>query len=186
VSPSDRCLEKLVRPAPTFAHLERDDLPGESSINGFVLGYSEELVLVQTITDFRNDGFCLVRRSDVTDLRCQEFEVHYQQILEKEGVVPLEGPGFDLDLSSVTGALASLRVAGEWVIIEREIPGDDYFLIGPLVRVGARTASVHHFDALGQFESTPTLVRLETLTKVVFGSDYLRVWKRHLPPPPMV
>jgi hypothetical protein len=183
VSISDRCLQKLVRPAPAFLHVERDDLPGESSIHGFVLDYSEELLLIQTITDFRHDGFTLVRRSDVTDVRCQEFEVHYQEILEKEGVHPLSDPGFSLNLADFPAALLSLHESGEWIIAEREVPGDDYFVIGPIVRTGIRSFSLHHFDAMGQFERCPTLLRLDSLTKIVFGSDYLRVWRRHLRPP---
>lgn len=183
---SDHSLRELMTPAPAFLYLEREDLPGESSVHGFLLDFSDELLLVQTITDFRRDGCCLLRRRDLTDIRCQEYEAHYQQMLEWEGVYPERDLGFSLDLTNWKSALGDLALAGRWVIAEREVPGDDFFLIGPLVRAGDKTASIHHFDALGKWDNTPVLFRHAKLTKVVFDSEYLAVWQRHMPSPPAV
>jgi hypothetical protein len=107
-------------------------------------------------------------------------------MLEWEGVYPERDLGFSLDLTNWKSALGDLALAGRWVIAEREVPGDDFFLIGPLVRAGDKTASIHHFDALGKWDNTPVLFRHAKLTKVVFDSDYLAVWQRHMPSPPAV
>jgi hypothetical protein len=77
--------------------IRRDDI-NANSIQGFILGFSDELVLIQYVYDFRLDGLMVLRAADITEVTCNATDELQKKLLIAEGLfqqVPFES-SFDL------------------------------------------------------------------------------------------
>jgi hypothetical protein len=102
-------------------------------------------------------------------------------MLSGEGVLAEVGSPYPINLKSWKSVFQSLRGVGLNVIVEGEEPDVDEFVIGPVVRVNDKSASVHHFTALGKWRKKPTRCPYAEITMVQFDCEYANVWSRYLP-----
>jgi hypothetical protein len=58
-----------------------------NSIQGFVVGLSQDLVALEYVYDFQIDGLLVLRRSDITDVRRSKTDEFQQSLLKQEGIV---------------------------------------------------------------------------------------------------
>ncbi len=57
------------------------------TLNGFLLGLSEQLGLMHCFHDFMPDGFTVFRLTDVMSIRSNEYERHWDRMLAGEGLL---------------------------------------------------------------------------------------------------
>lgn len=154
-------------------------------MQGFVLGLSDELILLYAFSDFHPDGCYVLRTQDVVQVRSGKCERVNERILELEGLLDWVRistmPPLD-DLRALLGHLCEARLP---CIVEREpLLGEDEdkerFLIGFVTRVGKRRCRVHHFNALGEWDDEPTRIKIENITCVQLEALYTETWLRHI------
>ena len=158
----------------TFERLKIDP----NRLYGVVVGESDELLLLQHAFDFEFDGYIAIRRRDITKSYSDESNAYGESLMKKEGLWkrPTKASR-SLPLTDWQTMLTAL--IDKPVIIENERKGD--FFIGPVIECDARSVAIHHFDGCGQWEKIERLA-FRSITSVQFGSRYITVHSRHLPP----
>lgn len=155
--------------------LRREEIESHA-LHGFVLGYSEDLVLLQRVYDFYLDGWMLLRRRDITSLKAGETDRFQRELLSTEKL--LDGVDFDFrgPLDSYESFLAS-RPAEELVIVEDE-PAE-VFLIGRRAEVGEGEVAIRTFDGAARWKDSPERIDTARITSCQVGSNYLQFYHRH-------
>ncbi len=151
------------------------------SIYGFVLSCSSRLVLIHEAVDFHLNGYRIIRVSDITSVRYAKCDKQMTRMFSSEGVLDEVGLIYPVNLKSWKSVFQSIRGTGLNVIVEGEEEDVDEFVIGPVVRVNDKSASVHHFDSLGKWRKKPTRCPYAEITTVQFDCEYANVWSRYLP-----
>ncbi len=90
-----------------------------NSMQGFLLAYSEDLLLLQYVFDFHLDGYLVVRRRDISELKSGKTNQFQKKLLEEEEVFGKVDFGFRLPIASFESLLSSLP-SQEIVIVEGE------------------------------------------------------------------
>lgn len=162
-----------------LVHLERPDIDEGADVKGFLLEAGEEWILVNEVSDFHLNGYCLVRRQDVESVRRGRYERILEAILRREGVRPVSRLDLPLRLDQTDELFLDLLSLEQNVIIEGELEEAEFFYIGRLVRAGRKSLSIHHFDASGHWDPIPSLVNYEHITRVTFGSEYISVFSKY-------
>lgn len=149
-------------------------------LDGLVVSESDTLVLIQRAYDFEFDGYIVIRRRDISKSFVGDSNAYCERLMRKEGLwrTPTQAVR-SLPLADWQALLSAL--SGKTVIIENERKGD--FFIGPIVSCDVRSAMVHYFDPCGQWREIER-VPYRTITSVQFGSRYVTIHRRHLPPRP--
>jgi hypothetical protein len=147
---------------------------------GAIVAESEELLLIQRMYDFDFDGYMVIRRRDITKSYSSDSDAYCEQLMRDEGLwkTPTKAVRA-LPLSDWQTLLTALR--DKPVVIENERKGD--FFIGPILECEAKTVTIHHFDGCGEWQK-PERLSYRAITSVQFGSRYIMVHSRHLPPRP--
>ena len=160
----------------TFERLNID----MNRLYGVVVAESSELLLIQHAYDFEFDGYVAIRRRDITKSYSSESDAYWELLMKKEGLWkrPTKASR-SLPLTNWQTMLTAM--IGKPVIIENERKGD--FFIGPVIGCDARSVAIHHFDGCGQWVKIQR-VAYRSITSVQFGSRYISVHSRHLPPRP--
>jgi hypothetical protein len=149
----------------------------------FPLAMSRTLFLGAAEEDFVLNGYSIRRFADIEQVESKEDK--YMQILQNEGVVGSVGPVPEIDLTDWGTALACLARMGRNIIVEDESDEEaPQFAIGRIETLYNRFLYFRHFDANGVWESEPMKIPYDTITSVTFGSRYVDVFSKHLPPLP--
>ncbi len=160
----------------TFERLKIDS----NRLYGVVVAESDELLLIQHAYDFEFDGYIAIRRRDITKSYSSESNDYCEALMKNEGL--WKRPTKASRSLPLTDWQTLLKVLiGKPVIIENERKGD--FFIGPVIECDARSVAIHHFDGCGQWEKIQRIA-FRSITSVQFGSRYITVHSRHLPPRP--
>ena len=161
--------------------LLRAYLHGDGSYWYFIpLRVSERLYLAAVEDDFILDGFTVRRFRDLDRLQVKDDKC--VEILVSEGVFGVASP--DVDLTDWKSVFLSLQRRGENVIVEGEDDGESFFYIGRVERALSSKVIFRHFDADGIWQDEPYEIAYADISSVTFGSRYVTVFSRYLPPAP--
>ena len=166
-------------------HIKRRDLVSlrrttidDQSIQGFVLDCSKALILIQYVYDFHLDGFMVLRRSDITELKTKATDRFQRQLLLSEGVLDQVEFSFRAPIESFDSFLAS-RSSEEIVIVEDEVSEPDRFLIGTVSQIGGGIATIRHFTGVARLVEPPDDIRTNQITSCQTRTNYSRFYERH-------
>lgn len=168
---------KRVRDVQELVSIRRDRCD-ELSIQGFVLHFSEALILVQQIYDFHLDGLLLLRREDVTSLHETDTDRFHKRLLREEGLLVQIPFGLRPPLPSYDVYLKSLP-ENALVILENELAVEKEFTIGTLISIGDSEASLCCFDGAGNWQDELVSVKLDQITMCRVETNYTRFYARH-------
>lgn len=164
-----------------FVQVRRDFIDDEAHINGFILEASEDFILVQAEEDFRLTGYSILHKSKFDSIQFDEIDNTVKKILKKEGVITKDyGIKKKVNLSSWQSIFKNLKKLDFHVILECEDSEDPIFLIGPVVKIGEKSVSIHNYDATGVFDEKPTKVKYKDITIVKFDERYANVFRKYL------
>ena len=148
------------------------------SIQGFVLACSEALVLLQYVYDFHLDGFMLLRRKDITELKAGKTNRFQQQLLKTEGLLDQVGFDFRAPIESYDSFLAALS-PDEMAIVEDEMAEPQQFLIGTVSHVDGDAATINHFTGVGRLVEPKETISLARITSCQIRTNYIQIYQRH-------
>lgn len=149
----------------------------------FPLRMTERFFLGAEEDDFLLDGFCIRLFRDVTKAEVKNDIC--LDIAKKEGLIDLLAAP-EIDLSSWQTIFLGLAGTGRNIIVEGESaePDSAQFAIGRIERVAKNRLFLRHFDGDGVWQYEPFEIPFAEITSVTFGSRYVEVFSKYLPPLP--
>jgi hypothetical protein len=149
---------------------------------GIIFDQSESLLLIGSFYDFTYDGFVIVRKRDVFEIKNTDSERFFKHILEKEGIfrdVIKKREQLKIQLSSLREAVAYLQKIGTPVIIEGKYSKDERFIIGPILEKNDKKVKIRYFNTLGEFDLKPVSIRFKDVTTIQFDSPYANIFYKY-------
>lgn len=135
------------------------------------LQMSEKLVLVAPYTDFKPDGFEVVRLRDISNVRADEQAAFHEQVMQAEGVLKGLVPP-QVSLESFSSLLTDLFALGEPVAVSGK---ENVLLLGTIEKAGKKKLRVRYVDGEGHVDEDPTRFSYDDISSVSFGSRYLKL-----------
>lgn len=148
-------------------------------IDGYVLAFSRQLVVLQYVYDFTLDGLMVLRTRDITNVRCSDAEVFHKSLLTAEGVedrVPFDAK---FEVRNWMSLLPQLAQEYGLMILECEARSKPTFLIGRLMLATKTEAQILDFSVIGRWDDEPTTVPFADLTCCQVANNYLNAYTRH-------
>ena len=147
--------------------------------NGYILGFSDSLLLLQETDDFKVDGYAIIRIDQIKKVRFNKSDKYFDKIMQWENLNKTVGIKHHIDLNNWQSAFKSLQNHGLSVIAECEAEHIDSFTIGPITKAGRKNIYITNFDIEGFFDDSPTSIDYESITRVAFDSEYLNIFRKY-------
>lgn len=149
-----------------------------NAIQGFLLDFSDSLLLFQQVSDFRLEGYLVLRREDITELKSRSTERFQRELMEVEAVLDQVDFDFRVPIQSYAAFLAS-RGPKEIIVVEDERPDTWDFVIGTVAKVEEETVHLDHFTAIGRWSKQPLPLPLERITCCQIATNYIQFYERY-------
>ena len=150
-----------------------------NKIQGFVLGSSARLVLLQYVYDFNLDGLMLLRVEDISEIARTKTEELHEKLLAEEGLLCRVPLGYSIDLRSWRSAIDDLRQEHSIIILESELLEEPDFVIGRILEVGKDQVSVRFFTGAANWLDEPVRIKYKDITSCQVATNYANVYQRH-------
>ncbi|MGH8273784.1 MAG: hypothetical protein ACRES9_05960, partial [Gammaproteobacteria bacterium] len=143
---------------------------------GVVVGQSDTLMLLHEEYEFQFNGYCVVRRNDVTESFTSESNDYAATLMKKEGLWEQAPRHIQrLPLDSWYSLLSEF--VGQVIILEDERTED--FYIGPVEEITKSGVVVRHFDGCGEWTGKKSVAFLN-ITFMKFGDRYSTIHAKYL------
>ena len=150
-----------------------------NKIQGFVLGSSDQLVLLQYIYDFNLDGLMILRTSDISKIVRSKTEEFQEQLLVEEGLFSAVPFGYNVDLTNWRSAVNDLRGEHSIFILECELLDDPDFAIGRILDVGDEQVCVNYFTGAANWLEERVPLKYNDITSCQVATNYANVYQRY-------
>jgi hypothetical protein len=145
-------------------------------LHGVVIGESAALILLHREYDLQFDGYCVVRRKDISKSFFSDSNDYCAMMMKKERRwEPVPRHIKNLPLDSWASLLS--RFIGKVVILENERTDD--FYIGPVEEITKTGVVVRNFDGCGQWTGKEP-VPFSKITCMKFGDRYSTTHEKYL------
>jgi hypothetical protein len=151
----------------------------DHSMEAFVLGVSDELLLLQYVYDFHLDGLRVLRIADITEVRCSETCKFQRELLAHEGLIQQVPFDIRLDLSNWHTLLTQLSAMYPLMILECEKRDDPDFLIGRVDGIGPTSVEMQWFSGTGRWEDRLATLAFDDITSCQVATNYVKCYQRH-------
>lgn len=164
-----------------FARITRQVSEDFSEISrGYIVGYSNDFVILQETDDFRVYGYNVLPLSQIMDVRYNNCDKYYDKIMRWEKETDKIMLKHNINLKDWVSVFTSIKGAGLNVIVECEAPSINTFTIGPLKKVLKNAVQILYFDPLGFSDSKPTNIKFSDITKVMFDDRYINIFSKYI------
>ncbi|GAB4185494.1 MAG: hypothetical protein Tsb002_09220 [Wenzhouxiangellaceae bacterium] len=148
-------------------------------MQGFLLDYSEALVLLAYVYDFTVDGMVVLRRSDITQMGSDATDRFQTQILKDEGIYSRVNFSPDCDLTDWGSVFSTLGSSHHFLIVEDESPEYPLFVLGELRHIGSDSVKLLGFSGAANWDDEVTEVYYEDISCMQLGNNYARAYERY-------
>ena len=153
----------------------------QPSLNGYLLGLSEQLGLMHCFHDFLPDGYTVFPLAQVVEISSDEHDRHWDYMLTKEGSLGGLDQQLDIDLTNFHTAIKSIHDHYSWMIIEAQPDEEnEEFYIGQLDSIQENAVRIHHFDGEGNWGTDPAEIPLNEIAVVQFETPYIKTFRKYL------
>jgi hypothetical protein len=164
-----------------FVKITRSISGSNEDLRGFILAKSASLLLIQITVNFMFDGYAVIRKSDIIEIRHGKFEKASKRIFKEEGLLRSSfGLDEKISLRSWETVFTDLKRLDYHVITECENREEPDFVIGPIKRILSSRVSIQYYDPTGKLEKKPSQVLFTDITSVLFGDNYSTVFRKYL------
>jgi hypothetical protein len=146
---------------------------------GFILGKSDDFILIQETDNFRILGYQILPMDTISHVRYNNFDKVYENILKQEGLIETVKLKHSIDLSHWKSICKDIKKTGLTVISECEHPDIRSFCIGELMRVNKKSLSIRYFNAEGKFDNENTINDFSDITKLSFDDHYANIFSKY-------
>ena len=110
--------EKYLR-KPSYLRLSRP-FAVTDTVRGYVIAASNQWLLLHCFSDFTPDGYSLVAREKITEIRSGSKEEFFHKMLKAEGLLEGLEKWADLNIDSIDLVCLQLQASGMPVVVECE------------------------------------------------------------------
>lgn len=145
----------------------------DSVITGFVITYNDSFLCLEIIDEeYRKNGLCIVRISDIDHYAVAEDESCFKYVLQKKLSLKPSNTMLTLDnCDSTSSLLRSLQRFDGLIGIERELK-DDVLCVGLVLSVKNKVFSFLEVDSDAEWVR-PFQYKLDDITKISVSGGYM-------------
>lgn len=157
----------------------RRDRIDDNTIQGFIIGASDELVLLQYVCDFRLDGLMVLAVSDVTEVRCTATDRFQRTLLAADGLVEQVPFGLAINLQDWRSAIGDLASRYPLLILECERLEEPDFAIGRVLKLARDEVRLAWFSGAANWGDESVRFRYKDITSCQVDTNYTNVYQRY-------
>lgn len=162
----------------SLVSIEREDID-TNGIQGFILDFSNSLLLLQYVYDFNLDGLLILRVEDITNINCTKTDIFQLELLKQEKLFKKINFHRNYDLSNFKTTISALNKEFSYFILEDEKPDDPVFLIGTINKLTSRSVHLNYFTGAGNWDKKPSIINYKDITACQVDTNYINVYKRY-------
>ena len=151
----------------------------ENKIQGFVLGLSDRLVLLQYVYDFNLDGLMVLRTADISEVTRSKTDELQERLLVDEGLFSRIPFDYSIDLCSWRSAIAGLSGMHPLLILECELLQEPEFAVGRILETGDEEVALKYFTGAANWLDEPVRLRYDDITACQANTNYVNVYQRY-------
>lgn len=169
---------KALKESRSLVTIKREKID-ENKIQGFLLDYSQELVLIQYVYDFRLDGLLALRLSDITSIESTKTDVFQTQLIHDEGLLTNFSFETNYNVKSWTSLVRDISSEFRFIIVEDENPKDPLFFLGEISLITEEKVSIRCFSGTAKWNESLSEIPVEDISSIQAGNNYVRVYARY-------
>jgi hypothetical protein len=156
----------------TFEAEERD---------GVILSLTDHWCILASIEAFDPDGYWIIRKDTIKQVRHRPYEAFRHQILQAEGIPAAVKPLNDIDISTTSSLFESLIRYQKYVVIHRETEIEWWTHHAALAGIKGDHLLMHSFDGAGRFNQKFSRCKMADITSIRIGGRYLLAYQKAAP-----
>ena len=149
-------------------------------IHGYAIGLSKSLLVMRWIEEFRVEGYKIVRIKDISEIRRNEYEETYDQILKHFQVPPATQSPKWLKYGNWKSVFNSLQKRKKCVAVNSISLNYDEFALGLVEGTGRGSISIKAFDATAKWFDEPRVFRFQQIYQVGFDDRYHKIFYKYM------
>jgi hypothetical protein len=164
-----------------FVKIKMSFFGEEENLSGFILDQSTHFLLLQTVIDFRFDGYAIISKYDFESIRCNRVDKTQKKILDAEGALEQHyGINTHIILDDWNTVLNDLMAKDFHVIIENVRKDYLEFNIGSIEKISSNKIKINNYDATGKLNKKPVSIKINDIRIVKFGDTYSTIFRKYL------
>lgn len=148
------------------------------TLQAFPLGFSDTLLAVLYVCDFRIEGLLFLRRDTITDIHVNATARFQRQLLDDAGHITDDLFCLPHAIDSFASLLSGLT-PNQIIILEEESLDESGFWIGRYVWREDQTHWMHEFTGAGNWNPDLTELDLNAITCCQIETNYIRFYQRY-------
>ncbi len=149
-------------------------------VHGFPIKISEELLLMTVINDFHDEGFVILRLSDISDAYSKENDAFYEKICISEGLQNKVQQCYVNNICSVKCALQQLESYDGFISVECEEQRKKCtFFLGKIITVEDDGVNFKDIGIDGEWDNEAHKILYGDITQISFGDNYSKIYYKY-------
>lgn len=169
---------KTLKESQRLVSIYRDKIDG-NQIQGFILGYSEKLILIQYVYDFNLDGLMILRRKDISEISSSKTDLFQTELLKTEDLYSKVNFDISYPLESWAEFLAAANKTHTYFVLEAELKKHPEFVIGKISRLGKNKVEIKSFTGIARWEDDPKKLKYKDISSCQIKNNYANVYERY-------
>jgi hypothetical protein len=155
---------------------------GLRHFEGVIFSYTSEFIFMCDFSDFNPDGFIVLRKNDISEIRRTDNEKFFDKIIREENVLrnvrilKREAPFRLGKMEQMFSQLKDLQLP---VIIECLYKEEESFHLGPVKKCNSDKVIIRYLSSFGVFDKEPMKIAYEDITFFRFGSPYANLFLKY-------
>lgn len=147
-------------------------------IQGFVLGFSKDLILIHYVSDFRLDGLMILRIADISEIGSDKTDFLQTEILKANGTY--SEVNFDQEFDLTSWSTVFSKIARNYPLLTIEDDGDyPILMLGKLDAIGEESVMIHEFTGAGRWLDDISEMYYEDISSCQLGNHYANVYQQY-------
>ena len=160
-------------------HIERKNVTDNEAIVGFPIKLSDDFLLMTNIFDFYDDGYTIVKTSDISEAYSKESDEFYEMICISENLLKKADECPISSVKSMKDILSGLSKEDFFIVVECE-KSEDAFFIGKIKSIDENKVVMQSFDALGKWHDETDIIKYDDITKITFLDRYSKMYFKYM------
>ena len=153
----------------------------DAEYDGVILDLAEQWCVLASIEEFNLDGYWIIRKDTIKQVRHRNYEAFRHQILKADGILAGLRSLEAIDISTTSHLFASLVRFQNYVIVYRESDTDWWMHHAALAFTNGKQVLMHSFDGAGRFNRTFSRCKMADISSIRIGSRYLQTYQKAAP-----
>lgn len=147
---------------------------------GFPICFSDEFVLTTIVTDFRDEGYAILRTKDIVDAYSNESYSFNEQICVSEGLQDKIQQRHVKDIDSLKQILLQLKKYDGFICIQCEQQLERCsFYMGEIITIADDRFNFKDIGMDGMWDDETHDISYEDITQISFGDNYSKMYYKY-------